>query len=401
MTTRLTQMPWLEWQQTQTVLKAFAQVSAPVRFVGGCVRDTLLGLTVEDVDLATPLPPEHVRDLLIANGIKAIPTGLEHGTITAIVDKKQFEITTLRRDVKTDGRHATVEFTDDWKEDAKRRDFTMNALYADPDGTLTDYFGGVRDALAGQVRFIGDAQQRIEEDALRILRFFRFNARFSPFPLDTSGHAACTKNSGLIDRLSGERIQNEMWKLLAAPYAGQMLRVMAENSVLSYLVPSLVDVDYLQGLIAREVLLNLPADPLLRLAALLRGTTDPAAICRAIAARWKLSQADQKHLSARIVPIPFTLDSDEATQKKYIRTLGVSVFCDLCLLLPDADTKQITDRIERARNWEIPVFPVTGDDLLEKGIKAGPALGRELKRLEALWEDSGYTLTRDALLKAL
>src|SRR5579872_7361897 len=206
--------PWLKWPETQALIKAFADAKAPIRFVGGCVRDALLGRAVQDVDVATPLRPEATMALLQKAGIKAIPTGIDHGTATAVIHGKHFEITTLRKDVSTDGRHATVAYTDDWKEDAARRDFTINALYLSPDGELFDYFNGARDAKEGHVRFIGNAGERIREDYLRILRFFRFYAWYGKTEPDKEALTACTEAANNIGTLSGERVQQEMLKLL-------------------------------------------------------------------------------------------------------------------------------------------------------------------------------------------
>src|SRR5579859_1790498 len=207
---------WLDAKATRTLVAALDAGGIDFRFVGGAVRDGLLGRKVSDIDVATPAMPGDVIRAVEAAGLKAIPTGIAHGTVTAVVGRQPFEVTTLRRDVETDGRHAVVAFTDDWRADAARRDFTMNALYADRDGRITDFFGGEADARAGRVRFIGDPGERIAEDALRILRFFRFHAWYGQGALDADGLAASTRLAGMIDRLSGERIRVELFKTLAA-----------------------------------------------------------------------------------------------------------------------------------------------------------------------------------------
>jgi poly(A) polymerase len=226
---------WLNDAKTRTLLAAFGDV--PLRFVGGCVRDAVMGRNVGDIDCATPAKPEEVVALLEAADIKAVPTGLAHGTITAVIDSKPFEITTLRKDVACDGRHAEVEYTDDWQQDALRRDFTMNALYCDAHGEVFDYTDGVDAARAGRIQFIGDAEARIREDGLRILRFFRFFATHGLGAPDTTALKACAAHKAMLADLSGERIQQEMLKLCAAesPYAA--LEAMQQGDVLAALLP--------------------------------------------------------------------------------------------------------------------------------------------------------------------
>ena len=225
--------PWLPAADTRAVLEALMADGKPARLVGGCVRDALAGRPVTDVDIATPETPPRVIDLLRAAGLKAVPTGVEHGTVTAVVRGKPFEVTTLRRDVTTDGRHAVVAFTDDWTEDAARRDFTMNALSADPDGRVHDPFDGVADLAAGRVRFVGEARARIREDVLRILRFFRFHAHYGKGAPDADGLAACRELAPLLPRLSAERVATELLKLLKAPDAAATVRMMREAGILA------------------------------------------------------------------------------------------------------------------------------------------------------------------------
>jgi poly(A) polymerase len=224
---------WLQQSPVRALIAAFAAVGSPLRFVGGCVRDSLLDRPVKDIDAATPAIPPQVITLLEKSGIKAIPTGIAHGTVTAVIENKHVEITTLRRDAQCDGRHASVEFSDDWREDAARRDFTMNALYLSPQGELFDYFGGLDDARHGRVRFIGEPASRIREDGLRVLRFFRFYAWFGRGAPDAAALEACVAERGMIKRLSGERIQKEMLTLLAAPGPVPALRAMQETGVLA------------------------------------------------------------------------------------------------------------------------------------------------------------------------
>jgi len=293
-------LPDAPWRH-QPGLDRLAATLGPgnARFVGGAVRDTLLGLPVTDVDVATPHAPEQVVDLLEGAGIKAIPTGIAHGTITAVSSGTVVEVTTLRRDVSTDGRRATVAFTDDWREDAARRDFTINALYADPlTGEIFDYFGGLADLEKRHIRFIGDPLQRIAEDHLRILRFFRFLARFGDTP-DAEALAACTARANDLMALSRERIRDELLKLVVAPDAVRVLRLMVERDILKPVVPEIDmhGVDRLATLAGHESAAGLAPDPIRRLATIL--PPDPAAN-EAVGARLKLSNAERQALASAI-----------------------------------------------------------------------------------------------------
>ncbi|MEE8534186.1 MAG: CCA tRNA nucleotidyltransferase, partial [Alphaproteobacteria bacterium] len=230
---------------TRAVVDALTADSAEVRFVGGCVRDAVAGRKVTDVDIATPDPPETVTRLLEAAGIRVVPTGIAHGTVTAVIRHRHFEITTLRRDVETYGRRAKVAFTDDWTADAARRDFTINALFCDPDGTLYDPFGGIDDLDAGRVRFVGDAVKRIKEDVLRLLRFFRFYAHYGRPPPDAEALAACRAMARALPGLSGERVSAELLRLLAAPDPAAVLALMIEAEVLAFVLPEVAGLDAL------------------------------------------------------------------------------------------------------------------------------------------------------------
>jgi poly(A) polymerase len=257
---------WMAQAQTQAVIQALMAGGQPARFVGGCVRDALLGLPVKDIDIATPEPPERVTELIEQADLRAIPTGIDHGTITAICDGIPFEITTLRRDVETFGRHARVSYTTDWQEDAARRDLTLNALYCDPDGTVFDPVGGLADLKAGRIRFVGDARARIEEDVLRLLRFFRFYAYYGVGTADPEAIAACREMAPQIETLSVERVWKEMSRLLLAPDPAAAFDLMMTNGVLSHLLPEVVDSDRLPALIKAEVATQTVPDYLRRLA---------------------------------------------------------------------------------------------------------------------------------------
>jgi poly(A) polymerase len=287
---------------TRRVFAAVTADGAQARFVGGCVRDALLGRKVKDIDIATDAAPERVMRLLEAAGIRAIPTGIDHGTVTAVIERAHYEITTLRHDVETYGRHAKVAFTDDWMADASRRDFTMNALFCALDGTLFDPFGGMADALAGRVRFVGEPRARITEDVLRLLRFFRFQAHYGRTAPDPAALSACMALAPLLPRLSGERVQGEFLRLLRADDPVPVLRLMVERSIMAHLLPDAVRLDRLAGLIALErdpVLCPEDGDPLRRLAALL---PDERAVGLRVAERLRLSNEETERLALLAAP---------------------------------------------------------------------------------------------------
>ena len=361
------------------------------RFVGGCVRNTLLHLPVTDIDIATVHPPEETTKRLLAAGLKAKPTGVTHGTITAIADRHPYEITTLRRDVETDGRRAVVAFTDDWAEDAARRDFTMNAIFMDIHGVILDPMSGMEDAVAGRVRFVGEATQRIREDALRILRFFRFQARYGKGPIDAVALAACRLDAALLRGLSGERIRNELLKLLGAPNAGPVVRAMAEAGILHALFPNPLRVEALDRLIARE---GDQPDTLRRLAVLL---DHPA---EAIAQRLRLSRADGVRLSA-MTSARLDLDADEAGLKVQLHRYGVKRFVDLVWMtaaLQDCEPALLGRALALCRNWKVPIFPLRGADLIKLGLVPDQRIGRILATVETRWIDGGFQANHEVCL---
>ena len=277
---------WLQQAETKRVFAALAGPGIETRAVGGAVRNTLLGLPVAEVDLATTALPETVIALARGADLKAVPTGIEHGTVTVVANGVPFEVTTLRRDVETFGRHATVAFTEDWQEDARRRDFTLNALYAGSDGELFDPLGGYADLAAGRVRFIGDAEARIKEDYLRILRFFRFNAYYGKGPLDAAGLAACVQLRAGLDQLSAERVAGELRKLLVAPQAVRAVEALFDYGLLTQLLGGVPRLLRFARLVAAEEALGLPPDAALRLAALAVFVKEDA---ERLAARLRLS----------------------------------------------------------------------------------------------------------------
>ncbi len=318
--------------ETGEVIRALTRDGAAVRFVGGCVRDALAGRNVRDIDIATPDPPETTLRLLEAAGLRAIPTGIEHGTITAVSGGRHFEITTLRIDVETDGRRATVAFTDDWTADAARRDLTINALSCSPDGEIFDPFGGADDLSAGRIRFVGDAAARIREDVLRLLRFFRFYAQFGNPPPDREGLAACRTLADLLPTLSGERVQAELFKLLACAASPDVLALMAAEGILAHVLPEAADFERLRGLIAIESAAAVAPRPGRRLAAML---DLDAADTRALADRLRLSGKDRDYLlDMRRLGADFVVIDDPAARRRWFCRHGAGPIARRCCCMP-------------------------------------------------------------------
>jgi poly(A) polymerase len=376
--------PWMTAPETLAVMKALGEA----RFVGGVVRNALMGRAVDDIDIATPLTPDEVTKWLQAAGLKAVPTGIEHGTVTAVSGGKPFEVTTLRRDVSTDGRRAVVAFTADWAEDAQRRDFTMNALYASADGEIFDTVGGVADLQAGRVRFVRDPLARIKEDYLRILRLFRFHAWYGKGELDAAALKAASAEKAGLAQLSGERIAKEMLKLLAAENPVPVLRVMAASGILSEILPGDLNAARLERLTAIDAGNFFTPDPILRMAAL-----SPDA---ALADRWKLSNADRDRLAdlangkEKIVSY---LSIKEVRKLLYL--LGSARFKDRVFLRWAEDPKesnfiQWRALLAMADAWQRPKFPLDGGNVMAAGVPQGPLIGKILAEVEAWWIDSDF-----------
>ncbi len=370
-----------------------------VRVVGGAVRDALLGRKVGEIDCAGTLPPEKMAELLTTAGLKAVPTGIEFGTITAVVEGVGYEITTLRRDLETDGRHAKVSFTDDWQADAARRDFTFNALYVDGDGKLYDYFHGQDDLRAGHVRFIGDACARIAEDVLRILRFFRFHAWFGQGTIDAAGCTACRDLAHLISQLSAERVWNEIKKLLSADQPLPTWRLMLDAGIVAKFLPEASDAARLESLIAVEKRNQQITSPLRRLAALLPADEK---IVQEICQKLKLSKREAvrlqtlatlpSHLNGKLDPIPF---------RRALYEYGGDECRDAVILLAATHAEiDLEPLLAAVANWQKPIFPLQGQDLLKLGMAAGPAMGKALRALEDQWIASDFHMTRDECLAA-
>lgn len=393
---------WMTAPETQAVVAALTRDGGQVRFVGGCVRDALLGREVKDVDLATPDPPEVVIERLEAAGIRAIPTGIEHGTVTAVIGGKHFEITTLRKDVESFGRRARVAFTADWDADAARRDFTINALSADPDGTLHDPFGGLADLAAGRVRFVGEPEARIREDVLRLLRFFRFHAYYGRGAPDAAALDACARLADLLPTLSGERIAGETMRLMLAPDPASTIELMIETGVLAHVLPEFTEVARLRFLVVIEDDLG-DRDALRRMAALIAtGAVDRA--CD-VARRLRLSNADSERLAAMVgPPVRVTPDLDARERRQALRRLGAPLFRDLVLLdwaETAGDATGHRELLAEAAAWTPVVLPVRGQDVLDLGIPPGPEVGRLLTAVEQWWEANDYRPGRAECLERL
>lgn len=393
---RITPQPWMEEAATRAVMAALGDQAGGARFVGGCVRDTLLGRAIFDIDIATPLTPDRVIERLEAAGIKVVPTGLKHGTVTAVVPPRHFEITTLRHDVETFGRHARVAFTEDWAADAQRRDFTMNALSLAADGTVFDAVGGLADLEAGLVRFVGTAEERIREDVLRLLRFYRFTAHYGRGAADAEARGACRRLASLLPGLSGERVAAELLKLLAAPDPLPTLAMMVEDGVLPVVLPEARSLALLDALLPLE-----PAgDPMRRLGALIGADAAGAA---AVAERLRLSNAQRDRLAAFAAP-PWPIDpaGDERAQRRALRHLGAPLFRDLVLLhAATGDDAALPRLLALADAWRPVSFPVKGRDLTVLGLPPGPAVGTLLAELEAWWEEGDFRADRRACLAEL
>ena len=385
---RIPPQAWMREPATAAVLQA---LDGTGRFVGGCVRDALLGRAIGDIDIATSLTPEEVVQRLTARKIKVVPTGLAHGTITAVLPPRHFEITTLRRDVETFGRHARVAFTDDWAADAARRDFTLNALFLDAEGDVFDPVGGLVDLRAGKVRFVGDAPTRIREDVLRLLRFYRFHAHYGRGEADAAARVACRTLAHLLPTLSAERVAAELLKLLAAPDPVPALRLMAEDGVLAEFLPEARRLDRLEALVPLE-----PApDPLRRLGALIDGNAEE------VAERLRLSNEQRERLAAfAAFPWPIDLAGDERTQRRALHHLGAALYRDLVLLAAAAsgEAARVSALLALAEAWRPARFPLKGADLATLGFAPGPEMGRVLGEVETWWEEGDFRADRAACL---
>jgi poly(A) polymerase len=400
----LSPQDWLRAEETRAVIAALTAGGSEARFVGGCVRDAVLGRAVRDIDIATPERPDRVIALLDAAGIRAVPTGIDHGTVTAVIGQAHFEVTTLRLDVETYGRHAQVRYTDDWLIDSGRRDLTINTLYCDLEGQVYDPHGGLADLRAGRIRFVGEAETRIREDVLRLLRFFRFRAHYGTGEPDPDGLSACTRLAPLVEGLSGERVAGEMLRLLEASDPAAEIARMIAAGVMAPLLPQAVRVDRLRALVTIEVDRQ-EIDPLRRLGALIE-----AGSAATISARLVLSNAERARLAAMADPgnVPGTGSNDHA-QRVLMYRLGMQAYIDRALLAwaedisggPQACAADWADLLARAESWMPPALPVRGRDALAMGLDPSPAVGDALATVEAWWIGGDFQADRDAALVKL
>jgi poly(A) polymerase len=387
---------WMTAPETAQVMAALGEA----RFVGGAVRNALLSVPVVDIDIAVPMPPQEALARLKAKNIKVVETGLDHGTVTAIAGTHAFEITSLRRDVETDGRHAKVAFTDDWAEDARRRDFTINALYASANGEIFDYATGVEDLIAGRVRFMGDATARIAEDYLRVLRLFRFHAWYGRGEVDVEGLRAAAAAKDKLKTLSAERIAKELLRLLEAVRPGPVLRVMAATGILPELLPGALQLLRLEKLAELEAdnLLDdfLAHDAILRLAALL----PDAETAGLVAQRLRLSNADRERLEQALGGEAIAPQLSAGQARKLLYRLGAARFRDK-LLLQWAGAPESAGvwrlLLEMANSWRRPRFALTGHDAMQAGVPEGPAVGRVLAAVEDWWVEGDFAADESAL----
>jgi poly(A) polymerase len=393
---------WIRQKPLATVLDALNQGDVETRVVGGAVRDALLGRPHGDVDCATTASTDIIARLAADAGLKAVPTGVAHGTVTVVAEGRPFEVTTLRHDVETHGRHATVAFGADWEEDARRRDFTMNALYVGRDGRLYDPVGGYGDALARRVRFIGDAIARIREDYLRILRFFRFHAQFAHGEPDPDGLAAAVRERRGLLGLSGERLRQEMFRLLVAAGAGPTVEIMADRGILGFITAGVSYGPAFDRQIAIEAAEGETADPIGRLAALAVAIPEDA---HRLADRLKLSNNERYRLEAAATDWwHVRADQSERESKVLLYGLGSAVFRDRVALAfarsgAEAEDPRWRRLLDLAQRWPVPEFPVKGADLMRLGVPSGPTMGQILARLEQDWIAADFALDRDALIE--
>jgi poly(A) polymerase len=395
----LADAPWLTAGGTARVLQLLNADGEEARVVGGTVRNALLDLPPGDMDIATTALPEEVVRRAKSAGIKSVPTGIEHGTITLVIDGTPYEVTTLREDTETFGRKAKVAFGRDWVKDAERRDFTMNGLSVDANGVVYDYVGGIADAKARRVRFIGVPDQRIAEDYLRILRFFRIHAAFGVGEPDRDGYLACIRGRAGLETLSAERVRTEMLKLLVADGASAAVLAMVDAGLLQAMIGGVAYTGPLTAMIAIERALGLPPSNTRRLAALTVAVTEDA---KRVATRLRLSNAEAKALDSmghRWWRLP---TRDEATARRLVYRLGPERFHDRVLLAwarsgGDVDSSRWRELAALPQRWTAPKFPLRAADFIARGMSEGPALGHVLTLAEDAWLAADFPLDEAAL----
>ncbi len=411
---RITVRPWMETDGIKRVLAAITADGKVARFVGGCVRDALLERPVKEVDIATPETPDRVMELLEAAGIKALPTGIEHGTVTAVIGGETYQITTLRRDVSTDGRRATVTFTEDWRVDAERRDFTFNTLSATPDGMIYDYFNGLQDLNDRVIKFVGHAGERIEEDRLRVLRFFRFIGTLG-MRTDRKGDLeSCIQAAPQLTELSRERIRDEIMKILSSEMHFDVIRMMRNHGILKPILPEIGEPTALARLKWLETtatgLESVRPDPIRRLACVL--DTDDEGV-ESVCQNLVLTNKEKRRLKALHHP-GWRADPEisEADFERVLQRLGPEITLDIILIdwahslveaprQPGGHADKWQALIARTESWEAKVYPLNGHDVMALGIEEGPEVSKHLDAVEAWWEEGGFTADRAACLARL
>jgi len=401
---KLSQQAWMVAEETVKVMEALHMDGGSARFVGGCVRNALANRKVLDIDIATPLLPEQVIERLEAKKIKHVPTGLLHGTVTAVVDSKPFEITTLRKDINSRGRHADVLFTDDWETDAARRDFTINAMYSTTAGEVFDFYGGTEDLRLGRVVFVGTAEERIKEDILRILRFFRFYAHFGQGEPDKTALAACAKYAYRIPTLSAERIRQETLKLLESDRCAIAWRALLQDGIATHFLPEATNISALETMLRLEREWHDHSPVMLRLAALLDVTPEGL---KAVAEGLRLSNDQARYLFALLNPKgSVTSASTLADIRRLVWRQGTDIARSLILFTAARGAgpqhyAQYREHYQAATTFRPPRFPLTGTDVMQAGVRAGPDVGAALKALENWWLAEDFRPGRTESLKKL
>lgn len=400
----LTGASWLQCPEAQAVFAALAASGFAARAVGGAVRNALLDLPVIDVDIATTAQPKETMRAADAAGLKAIPTGIAHGTVTIVSGEQTYEVTTLRKDVETRGRHATVAFTDDWAADARRRDFTLNALYCGADGEVFDPLSGYADLAARRVRFIGAPAERIREDYLRILRFFRLTAAYGKGPPDAEGLAACVRERAGLAILSAERVRQELLRLLAAPRAPELMGAMLDYGLITQVLGAAPRPTLLTRLATLEAALGLEPDAVLRLATL---TVEVPEDGERLRDRLRLSNEEAAKLERAASREPnIGPAAPESVAKAYLYRHGAAAYRERVLLAwarsgDGPESQPWRHRLSLPERWQVPRFPIGGADVMALGVPAGPRVGELLRALEAWWIAGDFTADEAALCAKL
>lgn len=409
----LLKQSWIQKSATQEVIKCFKKANIPFRFVGGCVRDSLLKKPIKDIDLCTPAEPSTIIKLFRDNNFGVYETGLAHGTVTVFIEHQPYEITTLRYDKKTDGRHATVEFTNNWRADAARRDFTFNALSLDTEGKIYDYFQGYPDLIKGVVRFIGNPLDRILEDHLRILRLFRFQAYYGKQPIPDTVLTLVKKHAKLVAVLSGERIREEFFKIILTPSATSILKHLVDTEVIQQFIPAAIIFEKMQALVSLEqhdsLQEHITGNPIRRLA-ILFDNIDINSLNQ-LGQRLKLSNQQKRELK-EYLNYPQTIGYDTFSIRQLLYDFGAERLVNFFLLQCASDiSRQRANTVEAIKRikalydinsrWVKPVFPINGNDLIKHGIPHGPEIGVLLNKIHNWWRKNDFNPNYQSCLEYL